>query len=353
MRVRTGCPTERRGIVARRPARRSSSPTPSAWRRRASRPAPRRASSPCCPASTTCVPVPLTTGARPARRRPSTPTPSAAAGDDFYALRPYVVGDDLRRVHWPSTARHDELMVRQDELPWQGRTTVCSTCAGPPTTAESLEAAVSAAASIVVGQQRAAATSCGWSPPTAPTRASGRARPHLHALLEHLAVVEATGSASLRTMIDARPARRPGRPRAGRRPDGRRRADRPPPGCASGSGSVSVVRVRQPGAPAAERVAGRRRRRRRVIRVDRRRPVRPRLEPRRSPPSRARPGVARSAAVSAPATTRPPRRPPAGRHRGGAVRGHPGRHRGHAPALRRRVVPRRRCCCRRSWPTSS
>jgi len=45
-------------------------------------------------------------------------------GDDFYALRPYVVGDDMRKVHWPSTARRDELMVRQDELPWQGRVTI-------------------------------------------------------------------------------------------------------------------------------------------------------------------------------------------------------------------------------------
>ena len=45
-------------------------------------------------------------------------------GDEFHALRPFTVGDELRRVHWPSTARHDELMVRQDELPWQGRLTV-------------------------------------------------------------------------------------------------------------------------------------------------------------------------------------------------------------------------------------
>jgi uncharacterized protein (DUF58 family) len=45
-------------------------------------------------------------------------------GDEFHALRPFAVGDELRRVHWPSTARHDELMVRQDELPWQGRLTV-------------------------------------------------------------------------------------------------------------------------------------------------------------------------------------------------------------------------------------
>ncbi len=46
------------------------------------------------------------------------------AGEDFYALRPYEVGDDLRRVHWPSTARRDELMIRQNETPWQGRATV-------------------------------------------------------------------------------------------------------------------------------------------------------------------------------------------------------------------------------------
>jgi uncharacterized protein (DUF58 family) len=45
-------------------------------------------------------------------------------GDDFHGLRPFSVGDELRRVHWPSSARHDELMVRQDELPWQGRLTI-------------------------------------------------------------------------------------------------------------------------------------------------------------------------------------------------------------------------------------
>ena len=29
-------------------------------------------------------------------------------------------GDELRRVHWRSTARHDELMVRLEERPWRG-----------------------------------------------------------------------------------------------------------------------------------------------------------------------------------------------------------------------------------------
>lgn len=71
----------------------------------------------------------------------------APSGDEFYALREYAVGDDLRRVHWPSSARHDELMVRQDEIPWHGRLTVLldsRTLAGPG----AFEAMVSAAASV-------------------------------------------------------------------------------------------------------------------------------------------------------------------------------------------------------------
>jgi len=63
--------------------------------------------------------------ARGADPTASTGHPSlAVGGDDFYALRPYQTGDDLRRVHWPSSARSDDLMIRQDELPWQGRISV-------------------------------------------------------------------------------------------------------------------------------------------------------------------------------------------------------------------------------------
>jgi uncharacterized protein (DUF58 family) len=36
-------------------------------------------------------------------------------GDEFYTMRPYVEGDDLRRIHWRSVARSGELMIRQDE----------------------------------------------------------------------------------------------------------------------------------------------------------------------------------------------------------------------------------------------
>ena len=72
-----------------------------------------------------------------------------ASGEDFYALRPYQVGDDLRRVHWASTARLGELMIRQHEVPWQSRVTVAIDLREAAHTPESLERVLSAAASIV------------------------------------------------------------------------------------------------------------------------------------------------------------------------------------------------------------
>ncbi|HDH26266.1 MAG TPA: DUF58 domain-containing protein [Actinobacteria bacterium] len=46
---------------------------------------------------------------------------SPVGGDDFFTLRHYQQGDDLRRVHWPSSARQDDLMIKQLEMPWQSR----------------------------------------------------------------------------------------------------------------------------------------------------------------------------------------------------------------------------------------
>ncbi len=56
-------------------------------------------------------------------------TPGAALahqgqGASDVLVRPYRVGDELRRVHWRSSARHDELMVRLEERPWRGGITL-------------------------------------------------------------------------------------------------------------------------------------------------------------------------------------------------------------------------------------
>ncbi len=46
---------------------------------------------------------------------------AAAAGEDDVIPRAYRDGDELRRVHWRSTARYGELMVRREEQRWRNR----------------------------------------------------------------------------------------------------------------------------------------------------------------------------------------------------------------------------------------
>jgi uncharacterized protein (DUF58 family) len=78
----------------------------------------------------------------------------ASSGEDDAGVREYRLGDDLRRVHWRSTARLDKIMVRREEQPWQSRCTllldtrsVAHAGEGP---GSSFEWAVAAAASIGV-----------------------------------------------------------------------------------------------------------------------------------------------------------------------------------------------------------
>jgi uncharacterized protein (DUF58 family) len=74
--------------------------------------------------------------------------------EEFFALRQYVLGDDLRRVHWKSTARSQELMVRQDENPWQDRTTIALDVRPGSYDEAAFERAVSAAASVAAAAFR-------------------------------------------------------------------------------------------------------------------------------------------------------------------------------------------------------
>lgn len=112
------------------------------------------------------------------------------AGGDFAAVRPYEVGDDPRRVHWPASARADELMVRQDVAPRPGRTLVVldtRAFAVGHDAAAAFERAVEAAASVVTALQRAARpVECRTADGTPLTR-SGSDRSHR--VLDRLAVV--------------------------------------------------------------------------------------------------------------------------------------------------------------------
>lgn len=72
------------------------------------------------------------------------------SGEEFSALRPYVVGDDMRKVHWPSTARSGELVVRTEHLPEHGDSLVLVDVRERVADAETFEKMVSAATSIVI-----------------------------------------------------------------------------------------------------------------------------------------------------------------------------------------------------------
>lgn len=123
----------------------------------------------------------------------------ALAGDDDAVPREYRHGDDLRRVHWKSTAKYGELMVRREEQPLRARATVLLDTreighrgSGP---ASSFEWAVGCAASvgshlIERGYQTRLLTDTGLSVPGTGLGGSGSLSESVGLLLDSLAVVE-------------------------------------------------------------------------------------------------------------------------------------------------------------------
>ncbi len=135
-------------------------------------------------------------------------------GEDETTTRPYRSGDDLRRVHWKTTARSGELMVRREEHPQSGAATILLDTrerawpdSGP---ASAFEWAVSAVGGIGIhlvrgGYRVRLLTDRGPVTTTAGATASG--------LLDELATLVPADAESLHPALTA--LRRPGGDRGG------------------------------------------------------------------------------------------------------------------------------------------
>jgi uncharacterized protein (DUF58 family) len=124
--------------------------------------------------------------------------PTGSSGEDFYTLREYVEGDDLKRIHWPSTAKRNKYMIRQEETPWHTRSTIVfddsAAHHGGYGDASSFERVVEAAASLSDLYHRTGYTYrlSGAHNPGLPV---ARGADHLQRCLDLLATIETTPAA--------------------------------------------------------------------------------------------------------------------------------------------------------------
>lgn len=119
--------------------------------------------------------------------------------EDFDGLRAYTPGDDLRRVHWLSSARQDELQVRQSRPPSQGLTCLVIDTRPPSDATTALDITTSVAGSIAAailanGDATLIATTDGRTT----KRATGSSQ--LGSLLDFLAVL-ADGSPTIQAAL--------------------------------------------------------------------------------------------------------------------------------------------------------
>lgn len=125
---------------------------------------------------------------------------SQAGGEDFFTLREYQLGDDLRKVHWPSSAKRDELMIRQLEVPWQSRALiVLDPRLMVHASAAGYEHAVTGAASALRHIFRAGYTPTLWTGTKAGTTVTSSDA--YAAAMEELATVQPSPSGELRSVV--------------------------------------------------------------------------------------------------------------------------------------------------------
>jgi uncharacterized protein (DUF58 family) len=133
--------------------------------------------------------------------------PTGARGEDFYTLREYAQGDDLRKIHWPSTAKQGKYMIRQEETPWHTRSTIVlddrrSAHEGLGESS-SFERSIQAAASLLLLYNR---TGYGFKLVAAHGAevGTGKGSEHLNRAMDMLAILQASGPSTGDESVAAR-----------------------------------------------------------------------------------------------------------------------------------------------------
>jgi uncharacterized protein (DUF58 family) len=85
------------------------------------------------------------------RRDGITTARAGSDNDEFSSLREYRPGDDLRRIHWASSARTDTLLVREDEQDQRGRVVLLVDLRDSRWDHGGFEAALGAATGVATG----------------------------------------------------------------------------------------------------------------------------------------------------------------------------------------------------------
>lgn len=135
--------------------------------------------------------------------------PLAGATQEFYGIRPYQYGDDLRRIHWKSTARTGRLAIKEYEQRVSTAATIILDLQQAAHRGAGAQSSLEYAVTIAASFARHVVDS-GNSLSLISTGADGfvlpmdRGEQQLHKALEHLAVAKADGSADIAAALGAR-----------------------------------------------------------------------------------------------------------------------------------------------------